>query len=116
MGPIEDALIEAFFPALSIREEVSTEIREIPGHSVKHIGLGLKKTWLSAQRSYKTSKSSSKALVGSLLGVNDLKYIYHKSCIRSSNMDTQKQWECLDREVITRQKDLSDRSRLNPLR
>ena len=35
LGPIEDALREAFFPALFGGEEVSADHREILGHSVK---------------------------------------------------------------------------------
>ena len=34
MGPIEDALREAFFPALFGGEEVGAELREILGHSM----------------------------------------------------------------------------------
>ena len=35
MGPIEDALREACFPVLFRGEEVSDDLREIIGHSVK---------------------------------------------------------------------------------
>ena len=40
MGPIEDALREAFFPALFGGEEVSADLREILSHSMKRGGLG----------------------------------------------------------------------------
>ena len=41
MGPIKDALREAFFPVLFGGEEVSPNLREILGHSVKLSGLGI---------------------------------------------------------------------------
>ena len=39
MGSIEDALRKAFFPELFVGEEVSTDLREIIGHRMKHGGL-----------------------------------------------------------------------------
>ena len=47
MGPIEDALREAFFPTLFGGEEVSANLREILGYSVKRGGLGIADPWLS---------------------------------------------------------------------
>ena len=41
MGTIEDAQREAFFPALFGGEEVSSNLREILGHSMKRGGLGI---------------------------------------------------------------------------
>ena len=41
MGPIEDALREALFPALFGGEEVSANLREILDNNVKHGGLGI---------------------------------------------------------------------------
>ena len=41
MVHIEDTLREALFPALFGGEEVSDDLREILGHSVKHGGLGI---------------------------------------------------------------------------
>ena len=41
MVPIEDALRQAFFPVLFGGEEVSPDLREILGHSVKRVGLGI---------------------------------------------------------------------------
>ena len=63
MGPIKDDLEEAFFPALLGGEEVSADLREILGHSVKLKGLGIPDPQLSAERAYKTSKAASKVLV-----------------------------------------------------
>ena len=41
MGPIEDAVLEAFFPTFFGGEEVSADHREILSHSVKYEGLGI---------------------------------------------------------------------------
>ena len=41
MGPIEDTLREAFFPDFFGGEKVSTDLREILGHSVKRAGLDI---------------------------------------------------------------------------
>ena len=64
MGPIEYALREAFFPAILLREEVSTDLREILGHIVKHGGLGIPVLWLPEERAYSTSEASREVLVG----------------------------------------------------
>ena len=50
MFPIEDALIEAFSPTLLVGEEVSANLREILGHSVKRGGLGIPDPRLSTER------------------------------------------------------------------
>ena len=41
LGPIEDALREAFLPAILGRGEVNDDLREILGHCVKRVGLGI---------------------------------------------------------------------------
>ena len=41
VGPIEDSLREAFFPTIFGGEEVSANLKEILGHSVKRRGLGI---------------------------------------------------------------------------
>ena len=41
MGPIEEALIEKFFPAIFREEEINSDFRRIVGHSIKHGGLGI---------------------------------------------------------------------------
>ena len=41
MGPIDDALGEAFFPEIFVGEEVSAILRIILGDSVKHGVLGI---------------------------------------------------------------------------
>ena len=51
MGPIEYALREAYFLALFGGEEVSTNLREILSHSVKHGGLGIPDPRQSVERS-----------------------------------------------------------------
>ena len=56
MGPIEDSLIEAFLPALFGGEEVSANLREILGHSVKHRGLGIPYPRLLTECAYNNSK------------------------------------------------------------
>ena len=78
MDPIEDALREAFLPAFFGGEEVSANLREILGHSVKRGVLGIPKPWLLADCAYNTYKSDSKVLVGLLLRETDLKYRAHK--------------------------------------
>ena len=47
--PIEDALREAFFPALFGGKEFSTNLREVLGHSMKCGGLGIPNTRLLAE-------------------------------------------------------------------
>ena len=81
MGPIEDSLREAFFPELFGGEEVSANLIEVQGHSMKREGLGIPEYRLSAERAYNTSKADSKVLVGSLLGDNNLNYLAHKGCV-----------------------------------
>ena len=49
MGPIEDAPRETFFPALFLGEEVSADLREILGRSVKCGGLGILDPYLSVE-------------------------------------------------------------------
>ena len=78
MDPIEDILREASFPALFGGEEVSTDLREILGYSVKCGGLGIPDPHMLAERAYTTPKSSSEVLVGSLLGGTNLNYVAHK--------------------------------------
>ena len=50
MGPTENALIEAFLPALFGREEVSINLREILGHIMKYGGLGIPLPQMLAER------------------------------------------------------------------
>ena len=78
MGPLEDALREAFFPAILGGEEVSADLREILGHSMKHGGLGIPPPWLPEKSAYSTPKSASEVLVGSLLRGTDLNYVAHR--------------------------------------
>ena len=115
MDPIKDTLIEDFFPALFGGEEISANLREILGQSVKRGGLGIPDIQISAERAYNTSKSVSEVLVVSLLGGIDFNYIAHKGCVRRASADGQKQWEFLEKGVPTRQHDLVDGAGLNPL-
>ena len=41
MVRIETSLKEAFLPILFGGEEVETDMRKIPGHSIEHVGLGI---------------------------------------------------------------------------
>ena len=68
MGTIEDALREAFLPALFEEEDISADLREILYHSVKHGGLGITDPRISAEGAYNTSNAASVVLVGSLIG------------------------------------------------
>ena len=79
MVHIEDTLREALFPALFGGEEVSDDLREILGHSMKRVGSDLTDPCLLAKRAYNTSKAASEVLVVSLLGFTDLNYVAHKS-------------------------------------
>ena len=56
MGPIDDALEEAFFPELFFGEEVSANLRKILGDRVKYGGLCLPDPQLWVERTYNTSK------------------------------------------------------------
>ena len=64
VGPIEDALILAFFPEMFLGEEVSANLKEILGHSMKRGGLVIPDLLLSAERVYNTSKADSEVLAG----------------------------------------------------
>ena len=68
MGPIENSLKEAFLIQFFGGEGVSTNLREILGHSVKHGGLGIPYPRLFLERVTNTSKAASEVLVGSILG------------------------------------------------
>ena len=48
MGPIKDTLREKFFSELFGGEEITADFRKILGHIVKHCGLGISNTGLSA--------------------------------------------------------------------
>ena len=113
MDPIKDAIREAFLPALFGGEEVSADIREILGHSMKRGGLGIPDPRLLAEHVYITYKESSEVLIGSLLGGTDLNYIEHKCCVRRSSADGRKQQDYLEIDVITRRKDLADGAGVN---
>ena len=77
MGPIEEALREKFFPSLFGGEEIDTDFRKIPGHSVKHSSLGIPDPRQSEESAYNTYKAASRELVDSLLGGFILNYIGH---------------------------------------
>ena len=68
MDPIEDSLREALFPALFGGEEVSNNLRDILGHSVKHGGLDITDPRLLAECAHNTSNAAREVLVDSLLG------------------------------------------------
>ena len=104
MGPIEDSLIEAFLPALFGGEEVSANLREILGHSVKHRGRSIPDPWLLAKCAYSTSKVASEILVGFLLGCTNPNYVAHNGFIRRASADGRKQWELAEKAVILRRK------------
>ena len=57
--PVDYALIEAFLPAMFGGEEVSADLREILGHSVKTGGLGIPDPRMLAERAHNTSKADS---------------------------------------------------------
>ena len=72
MGPIEDALKEAFFPALFGEEKIRSNLREILGHCVKQGGICIPDPRMSEERAYNISKADSEVLLGSLLGHNNI--------------------------------------------
>ena len=113
---IEDSLREAFLPALFGGEEVSADLREILGHSVKHECLGLTDPWLSVERVYNTSKAAIEVLLGSLLGGTYLNYVAHKGCIGRASAGGRKQRELAEKAVISRRKEQADEAGLNFLR
>ena len=86
MGHIYDSLREAFLLAIFVGEEVSANLREILGHSVKHGGQGIPYPRLLADCVYNTSKASSEFLLGSLQGGTDLNYVARKGCVRTETL------------------------------
>ena len=64
ISPIADALREAFFSARFGGEEVSDNLREILGHSVKYGGVGIPDPRLSEDPEYSTYKVASEVLLG----------------------------------------------------
>ena len=108
MGSIEDSQREAFKTALFGKEEVSTDLRKILGHSVKLEGIGLLETRLLAEHVYNTSEAANDVLVGSLLGGTDLNYAAQKGCIRRESVDRWKHREFLETEALTRWKEVAD--------
>ena len=56
MGPIYDALKEAFFPELFGGEEVRAKFIEIPVHILKRRGLSIPDPRLLAEHAYNTFK------------------------------------------------------------
>ena len=115
MGPIEYALREDFFHALFGGEEVSADLREIIGYSMKHSGLCIPDPQIPEERAYNTYKAASEVLVGSLLGGTNLNYIAHKGCVCRASADGQKQREFSEIKLLTRQKDMAYRAGLNRL-
>ena len=107
---------KAFFPALFRGEEVSADIKEILGHSVKRGVLGIPDPRLLAQCAYNTSKSASEILVGSLLGGTNLNYVARIGGIFRASDDRWKHWEFSDKAALTIQKALVDRAGLNSFR
>ena len=86
MVPIEEALREKFFPTLFGGEEINADFWKILGHSVKHGGLGIPYSQLSAESSYNTSNAANRELVESLLGVTVLNYVCHRACICGASL------------------------------
>ena len=83
---------------------------------MKHEGLGITDPWVLEERVYNTSKSASEFLVGSLLGVTNLNYIYHKGFVCTASADGKKQRELAVKVVLSRRKVLVDRVGFNCLR
>ena len=77
MGPIEDELRDALFLTLFVGEEVSANLREILGHSMKHGGLGIPDPQFLVERVYNTYKAASEVLVGSFLGGTNFNYVVY---------------------------------------
>ena len=113
---MDDDLREAFFPALFGGEEVSADLREILGHSVKCGGLGIPYPQLLAERAYNTSKASTEVLVGSLLGGTNLNYVAHKGFICRASAGMQKQRDLAEKAVLLIRKEMADRAVHNRLR
>ena len=113
MGPIEDSIRYDLLPALFGGEEVSANLIEILGHSVKVGGLGIPHPRLSSECVYNTSNAAIKVLLGSLLGGTDLNYVAHKGCIRRSRSDGRKHRELAEKAELTRRKELADGEGLN---
>ena len=87
VGPIDDSLREAFFPAIFGWEEVSADLSEILGYIMRCGGLGIPDPRMSKECAYNTSKSSSEVLVGSHIGGTNLNYVAHKGCLCRASSD-----------------------------
>ena len=83
---------------------------------MKFGGLVIPDPRVSAERLYKTSKSASKVLVGSVLGGANLNCVVHKGFIHRYSADGRKQRETAEKAVILIRKELADRAVLNLLR
>ena len=116
MGPIEDSLREAFLPALFGGEDISADLIEILGYSMKRGSLGIPDLQVSAECVYNTSKSASEVLVGSLLEGTNLNYIVHKGCVCRDSADGRNQREIAEKALLSRRKYLADREGMNCLR
>ena len=104
MGPTEEALREKFFPFLFGGKEITANFRKILIHSVKHGGLGITDTWLSAECAYNTSKAASGKLVDSLLGGSVLNYVGHRACVHKSSQSARLNKRIVElSELFTRQ-------------
>ena len=115
MGPIEEALRDKFFPALLRGEEINAEFRQILGHSIKHGGLCIPETQLSAESAYNTSKATSGELVDSLLGGSALNYVGHRACVRQASAGARRERKHVELVKIAIQKELADGQESNHL-
>ena len=102
-----EALREIFFPALSGREDINANFRQVLDHSVKHGGLRIPDPELSVQSSYSTSKASIRELVDSLIGGSALNYIGHRVCVRKASLAARHTKIHVELGELTRQKDLA---------
>ena len=91
MGPIEDSLREAFFPAIFGLKEVSDDLRKIQRHIMKKSGQFIPEPCLLMDCAYNNYKVASEVLVGSLIGGTDLNYVAHKRCVRRASVNGRKQ-------------------------
>ena len=107
MGSIEGAKREKCFHTLFWGKEINADFRKVLGHRVKHVGLGILDSRLSAESAYNTSKADSEELIDSLLVGSSLNYVGHKACIHGASVSARKNRKNVEMSEIARQKDLA---------
>ena len=84
--------------------EINANFQKILGHSVSHRGLGIPDPRLSVEIAYNISKVTSGKLGDSLLGGTNLKYVFHRACVRRASARAIKEKKFVEMEELDIQK------------